>query len=356
MKLRSGRPVSLVPVELAAADEGWDDLAAAAGNPFATAEWVRAWWRHYGSGRTLTIWRVLDDDGRLVALLPLVRLERGPLALVRFAGHGAADQLGPVCAPGDATLAAAGLREIAGRLRGAGLLLADRVPVEDGYAASLGGSVLRHHASPVLEIASDWDGWLAEKSSNFRAQVRRLERRLARDHRLRFRLADDPERLDEDLELLFALHEARWHDGGSTAFSPTRRAFHRDFARAAQARGWLRLWFAEVDGRPAAAWYGIRHAGRDWYYQMGRDPAFDKLKVGWVLLTHTIRDAFESGARAYHFGLGPEPYKDRFATKDPGVETIVLGSRAATSVSLGAYRALQRFPQAPRRAIATRAE
>lgn len=149
MKLRSGRPVSLVPVELAAADEGWDDLAAAAGNPFATAEWVGAWWRHLGSGRTLTIWRVLDDDGRLVALLPLVRLERGPLALVRFAGHGAADQLGPVCAPGDATLAAAGLREIAGRLRGAGLLLADRVPVEDGYAASLAGSVLRHHASPA---------------------------------------------------------------------------------------------------------------------------------------------------------------------------------------------------------------
>jgi CelD/BcsL family acetyltransferase involved in cellulose biosynthesis len=189
-----------------------------------------------------------------------------------------------------------------------------------------------------------------------RAQVRRAERRLAREHELRFRLAEDPERLADDMETLFTLHDARWEpEGGSGAFNLERRAFHRDFARAALRRGWLRLWLAEVDGRPAAAWYGFRYAGRDWYYQMGRDPAWDRFKVGFVLLSHTIRDAFEAGVSAYHFGLGPEPYKDRFASHDPRLETVVLGRRPVVAVATRAVEVVRRLPKDKRHALLRRA-
>jgi CelD/BcsL family acetyltransferase involved in cellulose biosynthesis len=342
---------------LDAARPGWDELAEAAGNPFGTWAWCSAWWARHGAGRELAVARVRDGDGRLAAILPLYRADRGPVRILRFIGHGPADQHGPLCAPADRPLAAAALREAVHGLGPRGLLLAERLAGDEGLAGALGGRVLRREPSPVLAIGGQgWDEWLQGKSSNFRGQVRRMERKLARDHELAFRLTAGPATLDADLETLFDLHDARWRaEGGTAAFTEERRALHRDFARRALGAGWLRLWIADVDGQPGAAWYGLRHAGRDWYYQFGRDPQWDRYKLGFVLLAHTVRDAFEAGATAYHFGLGGEEYKDRFATHDPGLDTVVAGRPVAVRAVAAAAAAAQRLPDGPRRVIARRA-
>src|SRR5439155_17070455 len=104
-------------------------------------------------------------------------------------------------------------------------------------------------------------------------------------------------------------------------------SFHREFAQVALDRGWLRLWILELDGRPAAAWYGFRFGGVETYYQSGRDPAADRLAVGFVLLVQTIRAALKDGIREYRFGRGAESYKYRFASEDPGLETVAVATR-----------------------------
>src|SRR5205823_5632991 len=146
---------------------------------------------------------------------------------------------------------------------------------------------------------------LAARSSNFRHQVRRRERAL-RARGLRYRQCDDRARLDRDLDLLFALHRRRWR-GGESEFT-RREAFHREFATLAFERGWLRLWLLELNNAPAAAWYGLRFGGVDCYYQAGRDPAWDRAAVGFVLLAHSIREATADGIREYRFGRGDEKY------------------------------------------------
>ena len=115
---------------------------------------------------------------------------------------------------------------------------------------------------------------------------------------LRVRLADDPDRLGSALDALFALHRARWP--GSHWFAAA-EAFHRDFAALALERGWLRLWVIELDGRPAAAWYGFRFEGIDSYYQGGRDPALTRERLGLVLTIHTVREAIADGIEEYRF-------------------------------------------------------
>jgi len=169
-----------------------------------------------------------------------------------------------------------------------------------------------------------WDELLASRSANFREQVTRRERKLRRERHLQFRLTVDPARLQADLDVLFALHDARWR-GASDAFEGTREAFHREFAARALARGWLRLWILELDGRPAAAWYGFRFRGTESFYQSGRDPAWARSAVGFVLLAHTVREAMQDGVREYRFLRGGEAYKSRWADRDPGLETIAIG-------------------------------
>ena len=80
----------------------------------------------------------------------------------------------------------------------------------------------------------------------------------------------------------------------------------------------------DVDGAPAAAWLGYRFGNREWYYQSGRDPAFNRWSVGFVLVAHTIREAISDRVRQYRLLRGNEPYKYRFATSDPGVFTVAL--------------------------------
>jgi CelD/BcsL family acetyltransferase involved in cellulose biosynthesis len=180
-----------------------------------------------------------------------------------------------------------------------------------------------------------WEEYLAGQSSNFRQQVRRRERRLYDRYDVTVRLADE-RTFGDDMETLFALHAARWRDGGSAAFAGSRKAFHREFASLALARGWLRLWILELDGRPAAAWYGFRFGGSEWYYQSGRDPALDTESVGFVLMSHTIRAAMQDGMSEYRFLLGDERYKGRFASDDRGEVTVLAPTRPLGSVALRA--------------------
>ena len=331
-------------LELDATPEEWGRLAERAGNVFATPEWLTLWWRHFGDEREPHLQAVRDDE-RLVALLPLYLWRRRAPRTLRFMGHGPSDVMGPVCAPEDRPVAAKALERLLAH-GGWDVLLAERLPSADVLPPSLGARELQTEPSPVLAIqGTSWDEFLAAKSSNFRQQVRRRERKLAEEHGLSFRLADDPARLDADLDVLFRLHEARWGAEGSGALRERRSAFHREFAPLALERGWLRLWLLELGGRPAAAWYGLRFAGRELFYQAGRDPALEKQAVGFVLLVHTVREAMNDGMREYDFLRGGEGYKDRFTDDTTVVRSFAAGrgplGRAAVTVAPRARRLLR---------------
>jgi CelD/BcsL family acetyltransferase involved in cellulose biosynthesis len=255
---------------------------------------------------------------------------------------------------GDTTLAAALLRRVLrDRVWPWDVFVAERLPGGDRWGSLLGGTtLLARESSPVMHAGSSWDEYLASRSSNFRGQVRRRERKLAREHDLSYRLSDR-DSLDGDFETLVRLHEARWGEASAGAFRGPLKDFHREFAGHALERGWLRLWTMEVDGQAVAAWYGFRFAGIESYYQSGRDPAWDRYAVGFVLLTHTMREAFDDGVGEYRLLRGAEYYKSRFATHDDRVETIALsrGVRGRAALFVSHLRAETDMKPAPARLV-----
>jgi len=323
----------------------WQRLAEASGNVFATWEWASAWAAELGRNHRLLVRACRAPDGTIVGILPLCSSSKAPFKTVRFIGHGPADLLGPICAPGDRSAVGRALGQAIDSIPGrVDLLLMERLAAEQGWWSRLGVTRVRTEPSPVLRVGGmSWEELLASRSSNFRQQVRRRERKLIGEHGVSYRLADDPARLTDDLEHLFRLHELRWARE-SQAFSPPRRAFHRSFARAALARGWLRLWLAEIGGRPIAAWYGFRFAGVDWYYQAGRDPAWEQASIGFVLMAHTIRDACAGGLDEYRLLLGDEPYKARFANGETSLETVALSRTQAGRAAIRGAMASRRLP------------
>ena len=325
--------------------DGWEDLALRGSNPFASWRWVSVWWETYRRSSWPAVLTQRRADGTLMAILPLYEARRRPIRAARFVGHGPADELGPVCDPADhAEVGWALRRAMLDRRLPWDVVLAERMPVEDGWSSSLGGLLMRRESSPVIAFEGlDWQGFLRGRSRNLREQVGRRERKLQREHTVRYRLSADPDRLNADLDLLFALHRARW-GGDSNAFAGHRERFHRQWAAEAQRAGWLRLWFLELDGQTVAAWYGLRYAKREFYYQAGRDPAFDAKSVGFVLLAHTMRAAADDGMREYRLLRGGESYKGRFTSNDRSIETRAVACSSVGAAAVTAAAALAASP------------
>ena len=309
------------------------ELARRSRNVFATPEFLSSWWHWFGAGRPLELYAALDARGETVGVVPLYVWRRRPARMLRFLGHGAGDQLGVVCEPDARPAVAAALVRLL-RTQPAHVMLGEHLPRDEAWGELLGGRRLVAEGSPVLRFEQpSWESYVAARSANLRQQIRRFERNLARSHEVRFTSPQRPEELEAALDSLFALHRARWGTA-RTNFS-LREGFHRDFARTAWDRGWARLWTLSVDGRPAAAWYGFRFEGAECYYQMGRDPAWDAARVGFVLLAHSIREAIGDGMQEYRFLRGDEAYKYRFANADIGVESLLVthGVRGAAGLA-----------------------
>jgi GT2 family glycosyltransferase/CelD/BcsL family acetyltransferase involved in cellulose biosynthesis len=334
----SGATVEFVTSLEAVPRADWNRLAENAGHVFATPEWLGTWWRWYGGGRPALI-GLVRRDSQLIAILPLTVWWRKGVPVVRFVGHGPSDQLGPICGPltdpGLASAVADGLASIPLRRY---VLLAELVPADQGLRRLVGGRTLYTDESPLLRFEQDsWEDFLRDRGRNFRDQARRFPRKLAGLGPVSYRLASDPEALDRDLDILFDLHRRRW-EGAETAFLRA-AAFHREVAACAMERGWLRLWFLEVDGRAVAALYGFRFNGVESLYQGGRDPALAAYSLGFILTAHAVQHALTDGVREYDLLRGGEQYKARFANRNHSLETIGAARGAEARLLLAAASA-----------------
>jgi CelD/BcsL family acetyltransferase involved in cellulose biosynthesis len=317
--------------------EPWSRLAFESRNFFSTIEWAETWWRRSGRNERPLVVACRDGD-ETTSLLPLYVWSRRPVKVARFIGHGPADQLGPICGPSGRAAAGAALRHVPEEAS-VDVVFAELLPGAERWAETLRQRPLRVESSPTISLAGGWNAYLERRSANLRQQIRRRERQLCSRHEVRFRLAST-QTLQDDLTLMFALHRARWDAGGS-AFLRFER-FHRELAPLADDRGWLRLWFLDLDDRTVAAWYGFRFAGVESYYQAGRDPSLRDASVGLVLLAHSIREAAEDGMSEYRLLRGDEGFKQRLADGDSNVETFALArgirGTAGRSVAAAALR------------------
>jgi CelD/BcsL family acetyltransferase involved in cellulose biosynthesis len=127
---------------------------------------------------------------------------------------------------------------------------------------------------------------------------------------------DSDKELDGRIMDLEHLHHLRWK-GRSTSFhSDAYRQFHCDIARQFLANGWLRLFFLLDGGKPIAALYCFAYNGVYYYYQSGRDPAYAKYCVGFVLMNLAIQEAINEKAKVFDMLTGEELYKYRWADRD----------------------------------------
>ena len=312
----------------------WRALAESRGNAFLTPDWYLHWFEHYGEEASPFVPVLKGGDGRLRGLLPLALARSGRPRVCRMAGASLGDSFHPLCEPAEEReVAAAAGEALAGTAGPWSILALDHVETQRPWISELAegtGVRLRRRERPAAELPlielsryESWEDYLATRSTNFRQQIRRFARRAAEKHAMKVRGTRSRETLRDDLRVFWDLHDRRWREQSSLR-SDRARAFLADFSASALERGWLRLWFLELDEQPVAAWYGWRVGDRYAYYNGGFDPAWSALSPGLVLMSNVIESAFDEGAAQFDFLLGDERYKLRFAERSRSVADVML--------------------------------
>jgi hypothetical protein len=306
--------------------EEWNRLAAECDGSsyFQTADWVGSWWETVAGqpATRVACWR--SDDGSLEAIAAvshgrevLLRRLGFSVAVTVLAGTGPgdADHCGPLALTRRRADVAEWLRTVApGRT-----LVA--TAVSPGTSIRIPGArVVQRTPCPRLAL----DGTPVGRSSNFRRQLVRFSRRLARDG-VTFDWVPPGSVGPATVDHLFILHQGlRRHRGQPTSLGSAHRELLLLCAERSTSSAGPAAVVASRDGVLVGVLLGFWWQGCFSAYQSGWDAAYAPYSLGTVLVSETIRSAAAAGAHTFDFLRGAEAYKYRFGAVDACDETAVI--------------------------------
>ena len=314
----------------------WDGVLARAElpSPFMSWAWHHAWAdaapvAEVAASEALVLW---GDGGGVKGFLPLghrrVAFHRVPVAALTWAigDLGCPDHLDVPAAASEVEALVPVLEELRWQVLILSNLAANAPTARRLCEAMVArGFALRRRSSwgcPYLDLCNDWEAYLATLTPTRRQMLRRKERNLQR--RYSVAITDyEGDRLDEGWGRLVTLHEQRWKGAGALHL-PTLGRLHRGFASELAVRGELWLTTLDLDGEPAAAWYGFTNGDTVYFYQSGRDPRWERESVGLVLMGAMIRRAIERGYQRFDFLRGEDVYKRQWTQTQRVTEDITI--------------------------------
>ena len=269
-----------------------------------------------------------DEDGLLVAVLPLVRRHSRRVNRVEFADLGVSDYAAPVIAGGvtDAFANAhtyAGARVATGRTD---LVRVDKVAGDPTSLASiLGARKVRAHDYETHAIALDgtFESWRESLQPEFVRHLDRKRKRLAGAGRVvDVREIHCPDDIDPAFDRMREFRRARFADRRAIDLVQDDRydSFYRAVARRSAIRGGPgSTTVLTVNGDIAAASFCLQDRERDLFLLIGYDiERFRNYALGLLLVEDLIAASFANNKRVHDLTLGHDNYKQSFgATAAP---------------------------------------
>jgi CelD/BcsL family acetyltransferase involved in cellulose biosynthesis len=295
----------------------WQSVSEA--TPFQSPEWLLSWWGCFGNGTPFVL--TARDDGHLIAMLPLYKLDDAGCRKLLPIGVSLSDYLDALvnwkhsCAVGAllaSLIALPGWDEFS-------------IPDLPPHAALLGvqypAQLMGHRSAgetcPVLALPDTVAALHTVVPRKTLRDLRQARRRAAAVGGVEA-IRADAGTVSEFMQDFFRLHEGRWRPiaGHGVCADPVVRDFHLTAAQRMFDAGMLRLYLLRVGNSIAAAYYGFTAKRAAYAYLSGFDPEFAQLSPGTQVVAHAIEEAVREGAREFHFLRGGEAYKYAWGALD----------------------------------------
>ena len=303
---------------------------------FQTIDWLETYWKHYGEDQKLRVLIVYCDENTPVGILPLcVRKDKyklGTLRVLTYPLHNWGTFFGPIGPNPTATLLT-GLQHIQQTERNWDVCDLRWIATDQTDFGRTSRAMNQVGMKPkkkiwattaVIDERCGWEDYFASRTSKWRNNYRRNEKRLAKQGEVEFiryrpqggfEDAQDVrmDLYDDCLEVAGNSWQSTSKDGTTLTHSSTNE-FLIDAHQLAVKLGMLDLSLLKVSGKPAAFAYNYHCNGNVFGLRTGFDSDFMSCGIGNVLQVRTIQASFESGDVRFDLGPGSLEYKRHLST------------------------------------------
>jgi len=286
--------------------------------PTARAELVAQWIEQFAPRAPFHA-LVVEDGGRWVAALPLVRARR--CRLLSTAGlptnewSPGGELLLDAEADADAVLdvVMGGIRQLPWPL-----VWLDYVPLHtrrwQAFQAAAARAAMPSDSHPqwqvpVIEVGRDWEACQQRWSKKHRDKMIKAARRLAEKGCVQFQMQSQlaPEEAESRVRQAFDIEDLGWKGEARTAVLRTAGMLDFFLRQATQLARWgqLELALLKLDDRPISFVYGLAAKGVSHWLKIGYDPEYRCSTPGQLLQYHMLKRFHEEGDRLAIDCVGP---------------------------------------------------
>ncbi|OKO84041.1 GNAT family N-acetyltransferase [Bradyrhizobium sp. NAS96.2] len=296
--------------------------------------------------------------GSLAAVLPMLRVRRGPMRTIEFADLRVSDYLAPVCSIKTfAELLQDGrscqkLRQL---LRPFDLLripklLDAKMPIENLFGAPHRSLMDTNAYATVL--AAPFEQWqLNALGKSYMKELAKKWRQIHKKGTLTFSCCGDAASIGEAMETMRKFRGPRFHAHGDGDL--LQRPAYFDFYSSVALRGmgsFTRLYAMKMDGNVIATALGLVHRDSLLVVMTAFDvEGYKSQSIGALTFESVAKDCIERGGRVLDFTIGDEPYKMQFGGQPTPMSSVTQAGSAAGSLALFALKQAPWIKQAAKR-------
>jgi CelD/BcsL family acetyltransferase involved in cellulose biosynthesis len=178
--------------------------------------------------------------------------------------------------------------------------------------------VIRYHGTvcPRISLPDSEAALMSQLGPSTSYNLKRKMKRLKTGFRHEIRLIKSPgDPIEGAMRDFAVIHGGRWKSQGHpSAFDDPRHvAFHEEVCRGLARRGWLRIYFLDVDGAPTAVSFSFNFRGTIYMYQSNAHASDEVMRCspGLIVRSVAMTDGIQEGMRVFDFMRGNEAYKYR---------------------------------------------
>lgn len=304
-------------------EKEWDRLAMNNRSyfPFLCFDWYDTWLRHFPD--TDVHIPVLYRDDKIVAIMPMmrsvVRKKVLSFTVFEFIGNAYSQARAILCDSVDAAertrFANKLLHYFVKHVPGWDYLDLYGLQSENGnleqIAAAAAGCGLKHRIEHVYynryqdDIAVSAAEYLAGRPNIVSKNSRYYLRRMQKEGTLEFRLVTHEPDMDAVMDEYYELYAKSWKK--SEDLGP---GFHRDLAKFAAEKGWLRLGFLVLNGTPIVCHLWLQFQEAAYWTKSCYDESFKRFSPGTVLTSDMFRTLIDQDrVSSVDMLQGDQPYK-----------------------------------------------
>ncbi len=310
-------------------------------SPFTHPEWVLTALEHNEKNKWRPYVVSVTHQNRLIALLPLYKIESGGVRELRYAGDTYyPDPLGLCCSLEDQKICIQEIKKYLLRENDWDVLCLNWLLQDESEEWASAGAV--SHIGPIepfLKLPELFETYLQsfkrKKRYNLNAAARNFEKAGGSYHKAEI---DDRQNI---LKHLFSLHEKRAVEREivSSFAGADIVKFHENIMINMD-NVWIR--YLQLNENIIAVLYGFLLKNRFFYYQIAHDPKFKIKSPGAVILYNIIKECCESEIIEFNFLQGDESYKWQWTKDSRTLYMVKLYNRSVHGV-LSKYRDNARF-------------